>query len=262
MVCADCRNPFARSVYFSISITSHPCLERMREKTIAPEGGANGVAPPSAGLRSAPALDGYRDLVHHPGHSRRLPGGSLRLFTLRPGPHSTPEDDLTAICFNGDPARFDPWFELNRVDHTGDAFDPADSPFRLLALIIPLDLALECHPSLVDDHFDLLPREWQLGLDRCDGVARDLGVRSLVREGQAHLQIVRQPDHAGHTLGGGFGFQLVHELGYEAAQSDDTVLHRYGNVRRVDARIRLEFCLDVPFDIAVRPHFNSSSAAR
>src|SRR5204863_5025198 len=116
------------------------------------------------------------------------PGGAFGLLAFRPGPHSTFEDHLASVCLDGDPARIDlgtapegffdlaldlgrlrARLQLDRVDHASDAFESAHCPLRLLALIIPLDLALERHPSLVDDYPDLLPREWQTAFDRHDG---------------------------------------------------------------------------------------------
>src|SRR5207248_7873558 len=134
--------------------------------------------------------NGYRYVIYHPGHSRRLPGGAFGFLAFCPGSHSAFEGHLASVCLDGDPARIDlgtapegffdlafdlgrlrAWLQLDRVDHASDAFEPTDCPLRLLALIIPLHLALERHPSLVDDYPHLLPRERQTALDRHHGIA-------------------------------------------------------------------------------------------
>jgi hypothetical protein len=112
-------------------------------------------------------------------------------LTFRPGTHGASEDDFTAVGFYRDPAcvdlgappegfldlvldfaRISPRLEIERVDDALDAIDPADRPFRLVALIIPLYLPFEC----------AIPCR-RPPLYRCDGVARDLGIRPLVCPG-------------------------------------------------------------------------------
>src|SRR4029077_15004205 len=129
----------------------------------------------------------------------RCPGGPFRLLTLGPRPYRASEDDITAVRFHRDPAcvdlgapperfldlvldfaRLGPRLETDRVDDALDAIDPADRPFRLVALIIPLYLSFERDPSLVHDHLDVLAGERQSAFDRGDGVASDLRIRSLV----------------------------------------------------------------------------------
>jgi hypothetical protein len=146
-------------------------------------------------------------MIQYPGNARRLPGRAFGLLTFRPRPHRAFENDLTTARFDGDPARIDfgaapkgllnlaldlGWLddaglELDRVDDALDALDPADRPLRLLALIILLDLTLERHPSLVDDHLDLVPGKWQLALERCYRIAGDLRIGPLIGSGNAHL---------------------------------------------------------------------------
>ena len=127
-------------------------------------------------------------------------------MTFRPGLHRAFKNDLTTVRFDGDPARIylgaapkglldlaldlcrlDAGLELDRVDHALDALDPADGPLGLLALIIPRDLTLERHPSLVDNHLDLVPGKWQLALERCYRIARDLRIGPLIGNAEAHL---------------------------------------------------------------------------
>src|ERR1700731_2661686 len=202
MVCADCRNPFARSVYFSNSMINNPRLRTLVRKDVHADRRNNRRRAAPEGLRSTPMLYGYRNMIYYPGNTRRLPGCAFGLLTFRPRPHRAFENDLTTIRFNGDSARvylgaapkglldlasdlgrLDARLELNRVDSAPDAFDPADRPLRVLALIIPLDLALERHPSLVDDHLDLVPGKWKLALDRRHRIARDLRIGPLIGGG-------------------------------------------------------------------------------
>src|SRR5882672_8617408 len=130
----------------------------------------------------------------------------------------------------------------------------ADRPLRLVTLIVPLYLPFERDPSLVDDHLDVLAGERQSALDRCDRVAGDLGIRSLVCPGKTYLYVVRQTSDPGHAFRGGFGVKFVHVVPYEPGQRDDAVFHCNGDVGRIDTRIPPQFVLDVPLDIAVRPH--------
>src|SRR6202040_2225213 len=178
MVCADCRNPFARSVYFSNSMINNPRLRTLVRKDVHADRRNDCRRSAPEGLRSTPMLYGYRNMIYYPGNTRRLPGCAFGLLTFRPGPHRAFENDLTTIRFNGDSARvylgaaakrlldlvldlgrLDTGLELDRVDHASDAFDTANRPFCLLALMIPLCVPFKGHPSLVDDNPDLLPRE-------------------------------------------------------------------------------------------------------
>src|ERR1700719_3211304 len=54
-----------------------------------------------------PVLDGYRNMIYHPGDSRRLPSGTFGLLAFRPGSHSAFEDHLAPVCLDGDPAGID-----------------------------------------------------------------------------------------------------------------------------------------------------------
>jgi len=147
-------------------------------------------------------LNGYRYVIYHPGHSRRLPGGAFGLLAFRPGSHSAFEDHLACVCIDGDPARVDlgtatkgffdlaldlGWLdarlELDRVDHAADALEPADRALRLLALIIPFHMALERHPSLVEDYPDLVSRERKTRSERRYRVACDLWIGPLIGGG-------------------------------------------------------------------------------
>src|ERR1700730_3784418 len=207
MVCADCRNPFARSVYFSNSMINNPRLRTLVRKDVHADRRNDCRRSAPEGLRSTPMLYGYRNMIYYPGNTRRLPGCAFGLLTFRPGPHRAFEDDLTAISFDSDPARvylgaapkglldlafdlgwLDTRLELDRVDHAPHAFEPAARPLGLLALIIPLDLALERHPSLVDDYLDLLPGKRQVALDRGHRIARDLRIGPLIGGGKTAPQ--------------------------------------------------------------------------
>src|SRR4051794_17679845 len=118
--------------------------------------GATGLVQLLRGTRPAPVLNGYRYVIYHRGHSRRLPGSAFGLLAFRPGSHSAFEDYLASVCLDGDPARIDlgtapegffnlafdlgrlgAWLQLDRVDHASDAFEPAHCPLGLLALVIP-----------------------------------------------------------------------------------------------------------------------------
>src|SRR5467141_1027942 len=223
--------------------------------------------------RLAPGLDAYGDPILDFSDPRRRPGRPFCLLTLRPRPHGAPEDDVTAVGFHRDTACVDlgappegfldlvldfarpgPRLETDRVDDALDAIDPADRPLRLVALIIPLYLSFARDPSLVHDHLDVLAGERQSAFERGDGAASDLPIRSLVCPGKAYLDVVRQAHDTGHAFRGGFGVKFVHVVPYEPGQRDDAVFHCNGDVGRIDARIPPQFVLDVPLDIAVRPH--------
>jgi hypothetical protein len=94
----------------------------------------------------------------------------------------------------------------------------------------------------------------QLALDRRDGVAGDVGVRSLVDIGQADLKVVRHPEDSGHALGVALRLPFVVVALDEPGQRDDAVLHRHPDVGRVDVRVPPDFILHVAFDLAVGPH--------
>jgi hypothetical protein len=177
----------------------------------APIGGATGANWVTDDPSSAPALDAYGDPIIHLHDPWRFPGGTFSHLAFGPGPHSASEADFTAVRFDNDPAciyfsaapegllnlAFDlggrhTRFELDRIYDTLDTLDRAYRPFRLVALIIPLDLAFEGNPPLIDDHLDVLAGHRQAGLDHRNGVAGDLGIRSLVCRVEARLYVVRQ----------------------------------------------------------------------
>ena len=60
-----------------------------------------------------------------------------------------------------------------------NSFQPADSSCRPFLLEIPFNLAFERNPPVSDNRFYVLCAAGQLTLDRCDGIARDIGVRPL-----------------------------------------------------------------------------------
>ena len=68
--------------------------------------------------------------------------------------------------------------------------DPTHRPFRVVPLVIPLDLALEGHPAVLDNRFDVLPRAGQPNFEVCDHFASNFRIRSLVGLWQAHLEII------------------------------------------------------------------------
>jgi hypothetical protein len=124
-------------------------------------------------------------------------------------------------------------------------------------MILPLDLAFERDPSVVDDNADLFPGRPQVSLDRLDGVTGDLGIRPTVDDGQSHLDVVHETDHAGHPLDVFLGFALLPKAADEPGQRHHTVFDRR-YVDCVDVGIRSQLVLHISFDIVVCSHDSTS----
>lgn len=199
--------------------------------------------------------------------------GSFRLLALGPGTHTAFEDYLAVRCLDGDPVRIDlctaaeslldlalylgrldARLQLYRVADALDPFHPPDRAFGAQSLKVPLDLPFEGDPAIANQHLELLGDERQSVSNRCDRVAGDFGVRSLIEARQAHLDVVCQSDDASHPLCRRFGLELVAVAARKPGQGDDTILYGYGDVGGVDIRIPPQLVFDVPLDIAVGPH--------
>src|ERR1700722_13730085 len=182
----------------------------------------------------------YREQLHGEavvdlGHAGRRPGGPLGFPAFSPGVHLAAKDHLASIRLDGDLVRLQCGVALQRlldlppdlrgrrarrdVDQVGDALhalQPANRPLGELLLIVPLRLALEGDPAVVDHRRDVLVAEGQLAFDRGDGLTGDLGIGTLVRTWQAHFEIVGKAHHARHTLGVPLGFELLAVAAHEA----------------------------------------------
>src|ERR1700704_2401602 len=112
----------------------------------------------------------YPDTVVHLGDTWRAPCSLLGLKALRPGPHGAPQDDFAAVRLDSDAARInlgtaperclDPALGIHGctlrppLNVVADALSPAHAPdglFGPLPLIVPLDLAFERHPAILDE---------------------------------------------------------------------------------------------------------------
>ena len=98
-----------------------------------------------------------------------------------------------------------------------------------------------------------------MALERRHRIARDLRIGPLIGGGKPYLQIICHANHTGHAFCSGFGFELFGMAAHETGQRDNPVLRGHGNIAHVNARIGLEFGLDVPFDVAIASHISSSS---
>src|SRR3982074_2887862 len=229
------------------------------------------------GTVRAPALGSplwaHDDLVHPRGAAGSGPSHSLGLFALDPRTDGAFEDDLAAIrlhhdaigvelgtafecllnlCFDfiGLGARL----ELDQVADALDAFDPPYRILRGLALVLPLDLAFERHPAILDHDFDVLRRDRQLALDCRHGVPCNFGVRPLVDARHSNFDVVRHCSDPGHALGSGFGLVFVGIALDESRQPNDAFLYGDGDVASVEIWIPLKLFFHVAFDFAVGPH--------
>ncbi len=134
----------------------------------------------------------------------------------------------------------------------------AHRAFRRFTLVIPLDLAFERHPAVLDDGADVLRGERQPCLDRGDDVARDIGIRPFGATRQPNLEIVRQPEDARDTLRRGFGLEFLGIAFDKAGEGDDAVVDGHPDISGIDIRVEAQLFLDVALDITVRFHRTSS----
>jgi hypothetical protein len=114
------------------------------------------------------------DAIFDFGDTWRRPGNALGLLALDPGPHGTLKDDFATVGLDHDAIGVDFRIalerflnlsldvlrlcagpELNLVAHAFDPFDPAYCFLRRLPLVLPLDLAFETHPAVLDNHLDV-----------------------------------------------------------------------------------------------------------
>src|SRR5262249_47406632 len=91
-------------------------------------------------------------------------------------------------------------------------------------------------------------------LDGRYGLPRYLGVRPLIRGWHAHVDVVRQSHNARDTLCRGFGVALVAVAANESSECDDTILHRYGDIRRIESGLPMKLLTDVLFNVFVGSH--------
>jgi hypothetical protein len=73
--------------------------------------------------------------------------------------------------------------------------------FGLLALEVPLDLAFQGHPSIVDTDLNMFRCIGQPLHKRRDSITRDRWTRALVHDRQTNLDVVRHAGNARHALG-------------------------------------------------------------
>ena len=130
--------------------------------------------------------------------ARRRPCDMFGFFALNPRSNRALECYASATRLDGNVARVDHCvtlegfldlaLHLGRCDSRRDtegivnslnSFQPADSSCRPFLLEIPFNLAFERNPPVSDNRFYVLCAAGQLTLDRCDGIARDIGVRPL-----------------------------------------------------------------------------------
>ena len=90
-----------------------------------------------------------------------------------------------------------------------------------------------------------------------DCIAGNLRVRALVNIRKAHFDVVGDAhdtmDPLRRFLFLGFSIVVVNESG----QRHHPILHRYGNVSRVDIRVFLKLNLNVTLDFAIASHVSS-----
>src|SRR3979409_656168 len=144
------------------------------------------------GTVRAPALGSplwaHDDLVHHLGDAGSGPSHSLGLFALDPRTDGAFEDDLAAIRLHHDAIGVELGTAFERLldllfdfiglgarlerDQVAAPRDPFDPPYRILrglALVLPLDLAFERHPAILDHDLDVLRGDRSLELARPHG---------------------------------------------------------------------------------------------
>jgi hypothetical protein len=179
------------------------------------------------------------------GNAGRGPSHALGFFALDPGPYRAFEGNLAAVGFDDDavgielgvtPERLfnlildllwpDTGLELDHIADALDAFDPAHGIFRRLTLVLPFDSTFQRHPAVLDDDFDILPRDWQVGLNRCHRIARDIGIWSLVYAWQANFEVVSHSGYSSNTFCRGLGLVFIAIALDVTRQGDDAALQR------------------------------------
>src|ERR1700730_2516669 len=171
-----------------------------------------------------------------------------------------PAKRLLDLAF--DLARRRAWLELDQIGDPLYAAQPAHGVFGRLALVIPLDLAFERDPAVLDDGADMLRRERQPGLDRRNRVARNVGVWLFEAARQANLEVVCQSHYTSDPFRCRFRLELLRITLDEAGQADDAVFDGYPDIAGINVRIPSQLVLNVAFDIAIGSHCTSSVVFR
>jgi len=102
---------------------------------------------------------------------------------------------------------------------------------------VPLDFAFECDPTIFHNCFYLIPGEWQITFDCFDSITGNFRIRSAMDDGQTHLNVVGNTDHASDALYMLLGPAPLPKATDESGQHHGTILHRDGDVGRVNIRI-------------------------
>ncbi len=142
-------------------------------------------------------------------------------------------------------------------DQVGDALHPGQGSHGLLGgflLVIPVHLADEPQPALLDLDLDSVVRHRDVPGDGIDRRPRDLRIRPLRALRQPHLDLVGDPFHALHPAGDPLRQQLVPVAGGEPAQGDDPLLNAHRDVLVLEARLPPDLLEDVALDLAVDAH--------
>ena len=76
-------------------------------------------------------------------------------------------------------------------------------------------------------------------------------IRSLVQQGQAHLNVIRHAHNAHHASCRSLRRPLP---SIAADKAHHAIVHSHSNIRLRDRRIAAQFDLDIELDIHIRPH--------
>src|SRR5690349_20563766 len=92
-------------------------------------------------------------------------------------------------------------FDLKQVRHAAHTGQISNGAFGGDGLELPIDLALEPYPSVIDTRFDFVVGDLDIPRERARHSVRQIGVRSLERAWDDDREILRDCSYAGDALG-------------------------------------------------------------
>lgn len=116
---------------------------------------------------------------------------------------------------------------------------------------MPVDLAAERHHAVANGNVNPIIRDCDIPSKNVDRLGSDLVILRRHLSWQTNFHVLRNGSNAFDTLNGLNDSNLFRVAGHMPGESDDAIVDRNTDMRRIDARLELQFVVEMLLQLEI-----------